>query len=74
MVQVPEAMNVAVVPETVQMLVVVDAKPTARPELAVAESVSGVPTVCVGIAGKVMVCAARLRLIVYAAEPTVLCT
>ena len=57
MVQAPEAMNVAVVPETVHMLVVVEVKLTARPELAVAESVSGVPTVCDAIVGKVMVCA-----------------
>ena len=56
-VQVPEAINVAVVPETVHMLVVVEVKLTARPELAVAESVSGVPTVCAAIVGKVMVCA-----------------
>ena len=57
MVQVPEAMNVAVVPETVQTEVVVDVKLTVRPELAVAESASGVPTVCAGIVGKVTVCA-----------------
>ena len=57
MVQVPAVRNVAVVPETVHMLVVVEVKLTARPELAVAESVSGVPTVCAAIVGKVMVCA-----------------
>jgi len=45
MVQVPAARNVAVVLETVQMLVVVEAKLTAKPELAVAESARGVPTV-----------------------------
>ena len=50
-------MNVAVVPETVQMLVMVEVKLTPRPELAVAESVSGVPTVCVPGFAKVMVCA-----------------
>ncbi len=55
MVQVPDAMNVAVVPETVQTPVVVEVKVTAKPELAVFESVSGVPTVCEGIAAKVMV-------------------
>jgi len=49
--------KVAVVPETVQTLVVVDAKLTARPEEAVAERASGVPTVCVAGAAKVMVCA-----------------
>jgi hypothetical protein len=47
---------VAVVPETVQTEEVVDAKVTPKPELAVAESVSGVPTVCVEIVLKVMVC------------------
>ena len=57
MVQVPEAMNVAVVPETVQTLVVVEVKLTVRPELAVAESVSGVPTVWAPGLAKVMVCA-----------------
>jgi hypothetical protein len=60
MVQIPEAINVAVVPETVQMLVVVEVKATGRPELAVAESASGEPTVCAGIVGKVMVCALPL--------------
>ena len=38
------------------MLVVFDVKLTASPELAVAESVSGVPTVCVPGLGKLMVC------------------
>jgi hypothetical protein len=56
MVQVPLAMNVAVVPEIVQMPVVVEVKLTAKPDVAVAESVSGVPTVCVAIAGKLIVC------------------
>ena len=46
-VQVPAAKNVAVVPLTVQTVAVVDAKLTVNPELAVAVSVSGVPTVCV---------------------------
>jgi hypothetical protein len=46
---------VAVVPETVQTLAVVEAKLTARMELAVAESVSGVPTVCAAIGPKVIV-------------------
>ena len=45
MVQVPEAMKLAVVPETVQTEGVVEAKLTVRPEVADAESVSGVPTV-----------------------------
>ena len=57
MVQVPAAINVAVVPETVQTLVVAEVKVTVRPELAVAESVSGVPTVCGPGLAKVMVCA-----------------
>ena len=56
MVQVPEAIKVAAVPLTVQMLVVVEANQTAKPELAVAESVSGVPTVCVPGLAKVMLC------------------
>jgi hypothetical protein len=55
-VQVPEAINVAVVPERVQTLVVVEVKVTAKPELAVAVSVSGYPTVCVVGALKLIVC------------------
>jgi hypothetical protein len=54
MTHVPAETIVAVVPETVQTDVVVDAKLTGKPELAVAESVSGVPTFCAGIAGNVM--------------------
>ena len=50
-------MNVAVVPETVHTLVVVDVKLIARPEVAVADSVRGVPTVCAAIVGKLIVCA-----------------
>ena len=42
---VPEAMNASVVPETVQTDVVADAKLTARPDVDVAASVNGVPTV-----------------------------
>jgi len=53
--QVPAERNEADVPETVHTPGVVDAKPTASPELAVAESVRGVPTVCAGMAPKVMV-------------------
>ena len=60
MVQVPAAMNVAVVPLTVQMLVVCEAKLTVNPELAVATSVSGVPTVCVPGLLKVIVCGSKL--------------
>ena len=56
MVQVPATRNVAVVPETVQTLAVDEAKLTANPELAVAESVKGVPTVCAAIALNVIVC------------------
>lgn len=59
-VQVPEAINVAVVPETVQMPVVVEVKVTARPEVDVAESASGVPTVWAEIARKVIVCGASV--------------
>src|SRR5579863_5693628 len=55
-VQVPASRKVAVVPLTVQTLVVCDAKPTVNPELAVADSVSGVPTVCVLGLVKVIVC------------------
>ena len=57
MVQVPALTNVAVLPLTVQMVVVLEAKLTVNPELAVAESVSGVPTVCVPGVLKVIVCA-----------------
>jgi hypothetical protein len=60
MVHVPEAINVAVVPETVQTLVVVEVKVTPRPDVVVAESVSGVPTVCVPGFAKVMVCVASV--------------
>ena len=56
MVQVPAAPNVAVVPETVQTLGVAEVQETVRPELAVAESVSGAPTVCVPGLLKVMAC------------------
>ncbi len=55
MVQVPEAINVADVPETVQTPVVAEVNATVRPELAVAESGSGVPTVWVPGLVKVMV-------------------
>ena len=58
MVQVPEAIKEAVVPATVQMLVVVEVKVTARLDVAVAESVSGVPIVCVPGLANVMVCVA----------------
>ena len=52
----PAITNVAVVPLTVQTLVVCEVKVTVNPELADAESVSGVPTVCVPGALKVIVC------------------
>jgi hypothetical protein len=52
--------KVAVVPLTVQTLVVVDAKLTVKPELAVATSVSGVPTVCGPGLAKVIVCGVRI--------------
>src|SRR5271157_2790819 len=67
-VQAPATMNVAVVPLTVQTLVVVEAKDTVRPELAVAESVSGFPTVCVPGLAKVMVCAIGAALTVKLCE------
>ena len=55
MVQVPLVKRFAVVPETVQTLVVSELKLTVRPELAVALSATVPPTVCVAIAPKVMV-------------------
>ena len=48
--------NVAVVPLTVQTLVVEEAKLTVRPDVEVATSVSGVPTVCAPGLVKVIVC------------------
>jgi len=53
-VQVPAALSVAVTPETVQMTGVVEAKLTARPEVAVAERETDAPAVWVGIVAKVM--------------------
>ncbi len=52
----PAAMKVAVVPETVQTPVVLEAKVTGSEEVAVALRVSGVPTVCAAMVGKVIVC------------------
>jgi hypothetical protein len=57
--QVPAVRKVAVAPLTVHTLGVVEAKETVSPEVAVAESVNGVPTVCVPGLAKVMVCAVR---------------
>jgi hypothetical protein len=57
MVHTPGAMKVAVVLLTVQTAVVCDANVIAKPELAVADNVSGVPTVCAAGALNVMVCA-----------------
>jgi hypothetical protein len=68
MVQVPAAMNEAVVPLTAQIAVVVDVKDTARPELAVAERVSGVPTVCVPGLAKVIFWAMGAALTVKLSE------
>jgi hypothetical protein len=59
-VHVPAVRKVATLFETVQTLVVVEAKATVRPELAVAESVSGVPTTWGPGLLKVMVCALML--------------
>ena len=56
MVQLPCATNVAVLPDSVQTAGVVEVKLTAKPEVADALSVRVFPTVCVGIALKVMVC------------------
>ncbi len=54
--QLPIALNVAVVPETSHTLWVDDVYVTARPEVAVAVSVKGVPTICVPGLEKVIVC------------------
>ena len=64
MVQVPIVRNVTVASETVQMFVLVEVKVTAKPEVAVAESVSGVPNVWTAMAPKVMVwgCALTVKL------------
>jgi len=55
MVHVPATRKEAVSAETVQTVDVAEVKVTGRFEEAVAESVSGVPTVCVAGAAKVMV-------------------
>jgi hypothetical protein len=55
-VHVPAETKVAVEIETVQTPKVDEAKLTAKPEVAVAESVSGVPTVCVPGVTKLIVC------------------
>lgn len=55
--QVPAAIKVAVVPLTVQTVCVVEAKLTAKPEVAVAVSVSVVPTVCEAMESNVIFCA-----------------
>lgn len=57
MVQVPAVTNETVVPDTVHTLAVDEAKPTVKPELAVALNVAVVPAVGLAIAGKLMVCA-----------------
>jgi hypothetical protein len=55
-VQVPGVTKVAVVPLIVQTPVASEANVTVRPELALADSVRGVPTVCVAGALNVIVC------------------
>jgi hypothetical protein len=55
MLQVPLDSRVAVVPETVQIVGVVEAKLTVNPELAVADKATGVPYDWDEIAGKLMV-------------------
>jgi hypothetical protein len=57
MVQLPVEPRLAVSPETPQTAGVIEAKLTVRPELADADSVSGVPTAWAAIAPKVIVCA-----------------
>lgn len=56
MLHVPAVRNEAVVPETMQTAVLLEAKLTARLEVAEADSISGVPNVCVAMALNVMVC------------------
>jgi hypothetical protein len=63
-VHVPAVIKVAVVPLTAQTPVVCDAKLTARPELAAADSASGVPTVCVLGALKVIDCGLKVSVTV----------
>jgi hypothetical protein len=60
MVHVPAMTNVAVVPLTVQTLVVCEANETASPEVAVAVKANGVPTVCVAGVLNVIVCGSAL--------------
>ncbi len=54
-IHVPAAIGVAVLPATVQMPVVEEAKLTVSPELAVALRLSGAPTVCAAMALNVIV-------------------
>ena len=61
MVQDPATRKEAVVPETVQTAGVSELKPTARPEVEVAERPRLVSAIWVGMAGKVMVCATAGR-------------
>jgi hypothetical protein len=56
MVQVPDANNEAVVPDTVHTLVVDEAKLTGKAEVAVATNCSVPATACVGMVGNVIVC------------------
>jgi hypothetical protein len=58
----PALKNVAFFPLTVQTLAVSEAKLTAKAELALADSVSGLPTVCVPGLSNVIVCALVLSL------------
>ena len=64
--QMPGPTKVAVVPLTVQTPVVSVANVTVKPELAVADSFSGVPTVCVGGALNVIVCGFSLVSVTFA--------
>ena len=58
MVQVPVATSVTVLPETVQVVAVVDAKLTGKPDDDVAETVNGgLPSTWLGNGANVMVCA-----------------
>jgi len=59
---VPEAINVAVVPEVMQTPAVSELKETANPDVAVATSVSGVPTICAPGFAKAILCVASITI------------
>jgi hypothetical protein len=59
MMQFPSAISEAELPETVQTAGVVDAKLTARPELAVADRFRAVPMFCAAMTAKLIVWESR---------------